>query len=102
MVEKVNESEYKEIISNSYVLVDFYADWCGPCKMMGRVIDDLANEIDYIKFIKVNVDEESKVASELGIVSIPTVMIFKSGILVKKIVGFTSKSELKSYIDENI
>lgn len=101
MVKKVSESEYKEIISNSYALVDFYADWCGPCKMMGRVIDDLSNEIDYIKFIKVNVDEESKVASELGIVSIPTVMIFKNGILVKKIVGFTGKDELKSYIDEN-
>ena len=69
--------------------------------MMGRVIDDLSNEIDYIKFIKVNVDEESKVASELGIVSIPTVMIFKNGILVRKIVGFTGKDELKCYIDEN-
>ena len=101
MVKKVSESEYKKIRSNSYVLVDFYADWCGPCKMMGRVIDDLSNEIDYIKFIKVNVDEESKVASELGIVSIPTVMIFKNGILVRKIVGFTGKDELKCYIDEN-
>lgn len=100
MVRKVNENEYKELIQNSYTLVDFYADWCGPCKMMGRVIEDLSNEINYINFVKVNVDEETKVASELGIVSIPTIIIFKNGAIVKKIVGFTSKDELKLYIEE--
>lgn len=99
MIKKVNENEYKEIIKNNYTLVDFYADWCGPCKMMGRVIEELSSEIDYINFIKINVDEESKLASELGIVSIPTIMIFKNGMLIKKVVGFTSKEELKQYIE---
>ncbi len=94
----VKENEFEEIIKNETVLVDFYADWCGPCKMMSKVIDDLSNEINDVKFAKVNVDIENKLASKYSVMSIPTLILFKNGNMVKKMVGFHSKDELIEFI----
>lgn len=81
--------------SEKAVIVDFYADWCGPCKMMSPIIDGIAEELgDSIKVGKVNTDENLDLAQRFNIMSIPTIMIFKNGNLEKTFVGVTSKSEI--------
>lgn len=85
------------------VLVDFWASWCGPCKMVAPVIANLANEYEgKIKVGKVNVDEEGLLASEYGIVSIPTVIIFVNGKPVEKIIGANSQDDYEDVIDKYI
>ena len=76
------------------VLIDFYADWCGPCQMQGPVLDEIAQEYDNVKIGKVNVDEEQALALHYGITSIPTLMVFKDGEVSDTLVGLRSKEEL--------
>ena len=87
----------EEAVGNDYTLVDFYADWCGPCKMLAPVLEELKNEI---KIIKVNVDESEEVAMKYGVMSIPTLVFFKEGKLVHKMVGYSSKEALLDIIKE--
>ncbi len=87
--------EEEVIKSNIPVLVDFYADWCGPCKMIAPIVSEIANEYaGKVKVGKVNVDDSRNIAMDYKIVSIPTLMIFNNGEVVNKLVGFHSKSEL--------
>lgn len=80
--------------SDKTVLVDFYADWCGPCKMQGPVLEELANDRDDVKVCKLNIDEQRDLAIEYGVMSIPTLMIVKSGEVTYKEVGLTQRREL--------
>ncbi len=81
------------------VLVDFYADWCGPCKMMAPVVDQLAGELADIAVIgKLNVDENEEIATRYGVMSIPTLILFKGGEVVSKKVGVQSKDALEQLI----
>lgn len=83
------------------VLVDFWASWCGPCRMVSPIIDKIAEEYEgQIKVGKVNVDEEGELASEFAIVSIPTIMILKNGKIVEKVVGVRSKDDFCDIIDK--
>lgn len=75
------------------VLVDFWADWCGPCKMLTPILDEISDEIK-VKICKVNVDEEGELATEFGIRSIPTILVFKNGKEIDRIVGLREKEEL--------
>ena len=100
MVKVVNEIEFKNEISDGVVVVDFFATWCTPCKMLSPIIDDLAEEMkDNVKFIKVDVDESSKVADEYGITNIPAVAIFKDGKKQDMIVGFSPREVLSENIE---
>jgi thioredoxin 1 len=84
-------------------LVDFYADWCGPCKMLGPVIEDVAKDMESdndVLVAKVNVDSEQETAGSYGIMSIPTVIVFKDGKPVKQMVGVQSKDAYKKEIEE--
>lgn len=85
---------------NDVIVVDFWADWCMPCKMFEPVFKELANEMKDIKFGKLNVDKNQKIAEEHRIMSIPTIIIFKNGKEVKRLIGFQPKERLKKEIQE--
>lgn len=95
MVKEIKDIEYETLIKDGKVVIDCYAPWCGPCKMISPIIDDLAKEISETKFYKVNVDEAEKITKDFQIMSIPTILIFENGELKNKVVGFRSKSELE-------
>lgn len=92
------EEDFNEIIKNK-VLVDFYADWCGPCKMLAMEIEKVASEID-IDIVKVNVDEEEDIARRYGVMSIPTLILFENGQELKKTIGFMPKDKIKEFIED--
>jgi len=90
----INQDQFDEKVlkSDKPVLVDFYADWCGPCKAAAPVLDELADEANgQYEIIKVNVDENQELSQEYGIMSIPTVMLFKNGAEVDRQIGFAGK-----------
>lgn len=99
----INENNYqKEVLeSNIPVVVDFWATWCGPCKMIAPIIDEMANEYEgKAKICKVDVDNNNSIAVQLGIRSVPTVMIFKDGKVVDTIVGAVPKSQIVAKLNE--
>ena len=95
---KNNDFESEVLKSDKKVLVDFYADWCGPCKMMGPVLEAVAKENDNIDVVKINVDEEQELAMQYRVMSIPALMVFEKGEVVKKSVGLISKAEVLDLI----
>jgi thioredoxin 1 len=99
-----DEKDFDQILSdNAAVFVDFYADWCGPCKMMSPVIDKLADEFDgRIKVGKINVDDESEIAAQFGIMSIPNMKFFKGGKVVDEVVGAIPKAAMKAKFEANV
>lgn len=99
---EINQNEFDEKVSSSdkKILIDVYAKWCGPCKMLSPIIDELANEIDNINFYKLDIDESEDIAKRYGIMSIPTLLIFDNCELKEKIVGFKSKEELKAILNK--
>ena len=85
----------KEVLkAKETVIVDFYADWCGPCKMQSPILDEIAKENDKVKVCKINVDEEPEITENYNIMSIPTMMVFKKGEKTKEFVGLTPKEKI--------
>ncbi|WP_026883239.1 thioredoxin [Clostridium akagii] len=103
MVNEINDASFSQEISKGTVIVDFWAVWCGPCKMLGPVINELSEDLSgKAKFVKVNVDENPATASHYKIASIPTVIVFKDGEVAETLVGFRPKAALKEIIDKYI
>jgi len=103
MAETVTDNTFEEMVLKSElpVLVDFWAPWCGPCRMIGPLIDELASEYQgRIKAVKLNTDESPNVATEYGIRSIPTVMIFKNGEKLDTVIGAVPKSTLQNTVEK--
>ena len=99
----ITTNNFEEILKNSTkpVLIDFYADWCGPCKMIAPIIEDLETETgDKAEFCKINVDDAESLALSLGIDAIPTVIIFKNGSEAARSVGLISKEQLAAKLGE--
>lgn len=101
----LTENNFNEEVIKSQlpVLVDFWAEWCGPCKRIAPVVEEIAKEYSgKFKVGKLNVDESPNVASKFGIMSIPTLIIFKNGKAVDQVAGFLSKTQLKEKLEENL
>lgn len=100
MLLHLKSENFHEEIKEGTVLVDFYATWCGPCKMLSPVIEELSKENPTISVIKIDVDEHEELAREYAVMSIPTVLLFKDGQIVKKQVGFVPKEVLQDWLSE--
>jgi thioredoxin 1 len=101
-IKNLTEQNFKQEVLNAGqpVLVDFYADWCGPCKALTPVLTELATEFQGRATVgKVNIDEQAGLATEYGISSIPTLLLFKDGKLANKLVGLRSKKDLKAFFE---
>ncbi|MFZ5597468.1 MAG: thioredoxin [Bacillota bacterium] len=104
-IKSLRDETFKGFVSSTQVpvLVDFWAEWCGPCKMIAPVIEELAAEYQgKIEVAKVNVDQNRAIPMELRINSIPTLIVFKGGSEVERSVGFKTKKELKSILDKHL
>ena len=90
------------LASDKTVLLDFWASWCGPCRMLSPTVDAIAEERPDIKVGKVNVDEQNELAAQFGIMSIPAVLLFKNGEVVANSVGYVPKEDLNAFVSANI
>ena len=98
-MEQIKKEEFNEKIKEGNVLIDCYADWCGPCRMLGPILEEVSNEVESYNFYKLNVDEAEDIARQFGIMSIPTMLIFENGELKQKLVGLMSKEEVKKVLN---
>lgn len=89
-----NSEDFEKEIQSGKVLVDFYADWCGPCQALGQILE----ELEGVPVLKINVDIFAEIAQEFGVMSIPTIILFQDGEQVKKNVGLVSLEELKNFV----
>ena len=104
-IKVVSDASFETDVVNSSqpVLVDFWAEWCGPCKTLSPVLDEIANEYDgRVRIVKVNVDENAQIPPKYGIRGIPTMLLFKDGVVEATKVGALSKANLSAFLDSNI
>lgn len=97
---QVNKDNFQEVVLNSDkpVLVDFWASWCGPCRMVAPILEEIANERSDVKVCKINVDEEPELAGRYNVMSIPTLLVVKEGQVVNQAVGARPKSQILSLL----
>lgn len=100
MVTEIKENEFAEKIKEGKVLVDFYAEWCGPCKMLAPIVEEVSVEVTNYTFYKVNVDEAPEIARKLGIMSIPTLIKFENGEQKDKSIGLRTKEDLIEWLNK--
>lgn len=96
----IKESEFINEINEGLVLVDFYADWCGPCKMLSPILEQINNEDENVKIIKVNIDDSKFLANYYQIQSIPTLILLKNGQFLNRITGFRPKKTIQELIEK--
>ena len=100
-IEKVTAQNFNEKVKNNsgLTVVDFFATWCGPCRMMAPILEETASEYGDVTFCKVDIDEEMSLATEYQIMSVPTLLFFKNGEVVKKSIGLISQDDLEGFIN---
>ncbi|EHQ06368.1 MAG: thioredoxin [Leptonema illini] len=101
-VTAITDDTFTDQTSKGLVLVDFWAEWCGPCRMLSPIVEQLSNEMGTVQFRKINVDENPSVASSLGISAIPTMVLYKDGKPVDRIVGLLPKDHLKKVLEKHL
>ena len=102
MAKIITSQEFDNTIERGVVVVDFFATWCGPCKMLSPVIDELSGELENVNFVKVDIDQSMDLAQKFKIVSVPTLKVFKNGEEVDTLMGFMPKEVLKSKVEAHI
>lgn len=95
------DMENEDFARENLVLVDFWAPWCGPCRMLAPVIEELAEEVNNVTFGKMNIDDNMEMAIGLGIASIPTLILFKNGVAAERMIGVQSKNAILEMIERN-
>ena len=100
MVIETTDKTFVDDTANGVTLTDFWATWCGPCRMQSPVVEELSEEMSDVKFTKMDVDQNPETASSFGIMSIPTLMVKKDGQVVDTIVGYHDKNQLKKILDQ--
>ena len=99
MLKVVNENNFEEeVLKKEKVLIDFNADWCGPCKMLGPVVETVSNDITDVSFVSVNVDENPNLAKKYGVMSIPCLVVLEKGEEIKRSVGLISRDEIEKLV----
>ena len=96
-----NEENFESLVSGELTIVDFFATWCGPCKMLGPVLEELASDRSEVKIVKIDVDENPNLAKTYGVMSVPTMILFKNGESVATKIGYSPKEQLEEWIEEN-
>lgn len=96
-----NEENFNELVSKEFTLVDFFATWCGPCKMLGPVLEEIANDRSDIQIVKMDVDQNPNLSKSYGIMSVPTMILFKNGSPVSTKNGYMPKEMIQEWIMEN-
>ena len=104
MVKNITDKEFQTMLTNSAkpIVVDFWAEWCGPCRQLGPVIDELSSELVGVEFVKLNIDENPETPSRFGVRGIPTLILFENGKQKSVKVGAVPKSALKEWVESNI
>jgi thioredoxin 1 len=103
LVQHITDDQFQTTVSQGVTLVDFWAPWCGPCRMIAPILDELAGELKgKARIVKINVDENPQVAGQFGVMSIPTLLLFKDGKKVDQKIGGQAKPALKSFIEQAI
>lgn len=103
-MKEISQKDFDEIVINNegVTLVDFWAKWCGPCKMLAPVLEVVEKDLEQVKFVKVDVDENEELADKYQISTIPTLLIFKDGKVIDTLVGFMPKDSLKAKISSHL
>ena len=100
MVEQITQQEFNSVLkNNSFVIVDYFAEWCGPCKMMHSIYEDTANKYSNIKFVKVNVDDNLDLAASQNIQVVPTFVAYKNGQEAARITGYNPPQQFNNFIE---
>ena len=101
LVKHITDAEFQGTVANGVTLIDFWAPWCGPCKMIAPILEELAGELGgKAQIVKINIDDNPQVAGQYGIMSIPTLLLFKDGKKVDQKVGGQAKPQLKAFIEQ--
>ena len=102
-MKKLDKNNFKEIIDDdNYILVDFWAEWCGPCKMIAPVLEEISNERTDVAIAKLNVDDNQEITLTYGVQSIPTMILFRNGEVVNKLIGALPKEKINQFLNKEI